>query len=273
MIEGKRHNAPAGTAAKTVRLLNIDVTSVTESGLLDALEKGLVVTPNVDHFVHLQKNQEFYEAYQSAEWIVCDSRIVYFLSKLLPESLPEAIPGSSFLGSFYMYHKNDKECRIFLLGAAEGVAHQAMDQINRKVGREIVIGAHSPSYGFEKNEAECDQIIDIINQSGATVLVIGAGGVKQEIWLARYRHRMPGVKLFMALGATIDFEAGNVSRAPKLLRDIGMEWLYRLMMEPKRMYRRYLINDPVFFLYFAKQLLGIYRNPFERKTGIPQTSK
>ncbi|TNJ36999.1 WecB/TagA/CpsF family glycosyltransferase [Prosthecochloris vibrioformis] len=273
MIEGIRHTSRTGFGTATVRLLNIDVTSITESDLLSTLEEGMLVTPNVDHLVHLQKNSDFYQAYQSAEWIVCDSRIVYFLSKLLPESLPEAIPGSSFLGSFYRYHKNDKECRIFLLGAAEGVAHQAMGQINRKVGREIVIGAHSPSYGFEKNEAECDQIIDIVNQSGATVLVIGAGGVKQEIWLARYRHRMPGVKLFMALGATIDFEAGNVSRAPKLLRDIGMEWLYRLMMEPKRMYRRYLINDPVFFLYFAKQLLGIYRNPFERKTGMPQTSK
>ncbi|WP_449258680.1 WecB/TagA/CpsF family glycosyltransferase [Chlorobium limicola] len=248
---------------KKVRILNIDVASISESDLLQSLESGMLVTPNVDHLVHLQRNRDFYLAYQQAEWVVCDSRIVFFLTKLLPEQLPEAIPGSSFFRSYYMFHKDDAGCRIFLLGAAEGVARKAMGAINGRVGRKIVIGEHSPSYGFEKNEAECAEIIDMVNRSGATVLVVGAGGIKQEIWMARYRHRMPGVRLFMALGATIDFEAGNVRRAPMFVRKIGMEWMFRLLMEPKRMYRRYLVNDPVFFRYFALQLLGRYRNPFE----------
>lgn len=247
---------------KRTTLLNIGIDSITETELLDNLESGMLVTPNIDHLVHLQINRAFYDAYQSAEWVVCDSRIVYFLSKLLSVPLPEAIPGSSFLSSFYMHRKDDADCTIFLLGAAEGVAKKAMENINQKVGRKIVIGAHSPSFGFEKNEAECDAIVERVNRSGATVLVVGAGGVKQEIWLARHRDRMPGVKLFMALGATIDFEAGNVSRAPMAVRKIGMEWFYRLLMEPKRMYRRYLLNDPVFFRYFARQLAGTYSNPF-----------
>jgi exopolysaccharide biosynthesis WecB/TagA/CpsF family protein len=247
---------------RVVHVLNIGITNITESELLKVLDQGMVVTPNVDHLVHLQNNRAFYQAYQSAEWVICDSRIVYFLSKILQEPILEAIPGSSFLKSFYTYHKNDAECRIFLLGAAEGVAVQAMKKINERVGRGIVIGAHSPSYGFEKNDAECEEIVAIINQSGATVLVIGAGGIKQEIWLAKYRHKMSNVKIFLALGATIDFEAGNIKRAPVLIRKIGMEWMYRLLKEPKRMYKRYLIDDPKFFLYFLRQLLGIYRNPF-----------
>jgi len=247
---------------KIVHILNAEVTNITESEFLKVLNQGLVVTPNVDHLIHLQKNRTFYDAYQSAEWVICDSQIVYFLSKLLREPILEAIPGSSFLKSFYTYHKNDAECRIFLLGAAEGVAVQAMNKINERVGRRIVIGAHSPSYGFEKNDAECEEIVAIVNRSGATVLVIGAGGIKQEIWLAKYRHKMPDVKIFLALGATIDFEAGNIRRAPVLIRKIGMEWMYRLLKEPKRMYKRYLIDDPIFFLYFLRQLLGIYRNPF-----------
>ncbi|WP_207387743.1 WecB/TagA/CpsF family glycosyltransferase [Chlorobium sp. N1] len=247
---------------KQSTLLNVRIDSITEAQLLNNLQSGMLVTPNIDHLVHLQKNRAFYDAYQSADWVVCDSRILYFLSKLLSVPLPEAIPGSSFLSSFYMHHKNDADCKIFLLGAAEGVARKAMENINRKVGRTIVIGARSPSFGFEKNEAECDAIVELVNRSGATVLVVGAGGVKQEIWLARYRDRMPGVKLFMALGATIDFEAGNVSRAPKAIRKIGMEWFYRLLMEPKRMYKRYLLNDPVFFRHFARQLAGTYSNPF-----------
>ncbi|WP_292002852.1 WecB/TagA/CpsF family glycosyltransferase [Chlorobium sp.] len=248
---------------KPVRILNINVTNITEHELLASMNSGMLVTPNVDHFVHLQKNEAFYKAYKTAEWVVCDSRIIFFLSKLLPRSLPEAIPGSSFFRSYYTYHKNDAECRIFLLGAAEGVADKAMRLINERVGRQIVIGAHSPSYGFEKNEAECKEIVEMINRSGATVLMVGAGGIKQEIWIAKYRQNMPNVRLFMALGATIDFEAGNVRRAPMFVRKIGMEWLFRLLMEPKRMYRRYLVNDPAFFRYFAMQLLGRYKDPFE----------
>lgn len=254
---------PSTMQLKSVRILNIDVTSITEAELLASLQGGMLVTPNVDHFVHLQSNRDFYLAYQQAEWVVCDSRIVFFITKLFPESLPEAIPGSSFFRSYYTYHQNDPECRIFLLGAKEGVARKAMELINGRVGRTMVIGAHSPSFGFEKNETECTDIVDMVNRSGATVLVVGAGGIKQEIWLAKYRQRMPGVRLFMALGATIDFEAGNVRRAPMFLRKIGMEWMFRLLMEPKRMYRRYLINDPAFFGFIALQLLGLYREPFE----------
>jgi exopolysaccharide biosynthesis WecB/TagA/CpsF family protein len=262
MNKARSHAEAAGHQGKAVTILNIGITRITEAELLRSLDRGMLITPNVDHLVHLQKNREFYQAYQSAEWVICDSRIIYFLSKLLPEPIPEAIPGSSFFRSYYTWHRNDDGCRIFLLGAAEGVASRAMENINKTVGRDIVIGTHSPSYGFEKNAAECEEIVDIVNQSGATVLVVGAGGVKQEIWLSRYRHKMPDVKLFMALGATIDFEAGNVKRAPLTVRKLGMEWLFRLMMEPKRMYKRYLVNDPVFFLHFARQLSGIYRNPF-----------
>jgi exopolysaccharide biosynthesis WecB/TagA/CpsF family protein len=74
---------------------------------------------------------------------------------------------------------------------------------------------------------------------------------------------MPGVKLWMALGATIDFEAGTLQRAPLFYRKIGMEWLYRFFKEPKRLFRRYFVDDTKFFWYFGKQLLGIYKNPFE----------
>lgn len=74
---------------------------------------------------------------------------------------------------------------------------------------------------------------------------------------------MPGVDIWMALGATIDFEAGNVKWAPKWMQKLAMEWFYRFLMEPKRMFRRYFVDDVKFFWYFGRQLLGIYRNPFK----------
>lgn len=245
------------------RILNVDVLSVTQQELLQRLDSGVLVTPNVDHLVKLQKDREFYDVYRKADWVVCDSRILFRASKFLKDPLPEAIPGSSFFTQYYLYHKDDKDCRIFLLGAAEGIADKARGNINRKVGRDIVVGSHSPSYGFEKNPAECEELVRIVNESGANVLLVGVGAPKQEKWIMAYKDRMPGVKLFMALGATIDFEAGTLKRAPVMWQRIGMEWLYRALKEPKRLFKRYFVDDMKFFWYFALQLCGRYRNPFE----------
>lgn len=242
--------------------MNIDILSLTQQELLKRLDKGVLITPNVDHLVKLQNDREFYNVYQQAEWVVCDSKILYLLTKLLKSPLPEAIPGSSFFTSYYMHHKEDTNCRIFLLGAKEGVAKKAMERINKKVGREIVVGAHSPSFGFEKNEDECSKLVEIVNNSGANILLVGVGAPKQEKWIMKYRQQMPDVKLFMALGATIDFEAGTLHRAPLIWQKVGMEWLYRVIKEPKRLFKRYFVDDMQFFYFFAKQLLGIYKNPF-----------
>lgn len=247
---------------KTIKILNSNILSLTQTDLLDQLQRGVLITPNLDHLVKLQHDREFYEVYRQAEWVVCDSKILYMLSKLLKHPLPEAIPGSSFFTAFYMFHKDDQDCRIFLLGAKEGIAQKAMERINEKVGRKIVVGAHSPSFGFEKNERECEALVDIVNKSGANVLLVGVGAPKQEKWIMKYRNQMPDVDLFMALGATIDFEAGTLKRAPRLWQKLGMEWLYRCLKEPRRLFKRYFVDDMQFFYYFAQQLLGIYKNPF-----------
>lgn len=254
---------------KSTQILNISIRSIKQNELLSRLKKGILITPNVDHLVKLQKDKDFYEAYQQAEWIICDSKILYFLSKFLKHPLPEAIPGSSFFTAFYEYHRNNPNCRIFLLGAAEGVAIKAMERINKKVGRNIIVGAHSPSYGFEKKQEECEELIQIVNESGANVLLVGVGAPKQEKWIIKYRDRMPQVDIFMALGATIDFEAGTLKRAPIFWQKIGMEWLYRCLKEPKRLFKRYFIDDMKFFYYFSKQILGYYKNPFQ-KTEIKE---
>lgn len=250
---------------RSIQLLNIHIQSIKQIELLQQLKKGVLITPNVDHLVKLQKDEEFYNVYQQAEWIICDSKILFLLSKLLKNSLPEAIPGSSFFTAFYEYHKNNPNCKIFLLGAAEGVAVKAMERINKKVGRNIIVGAHSPSYGFEKKQEECEKLIQIVNESKANVLLVGVGAPKQEKWIMKYRNSMPGIDIFMALGATIDFEAGTLKRAPIFWQKIGMEWLYRCLKEPKRLFKRYFIDDMQFFYYFGKQLFGCYKNPFKER--------
>ena len=124
------------------------------------------------------------------------------------------------------------------MGAAEGVAKRAQEKINAKVGREMIIESYSPSFGFEKDEVECQRIVTRINESGATVLAIGVGAPKQEKWIAKYRNQLKNVKVFLAIGATIDFEAGEKKRSPQWMSDLGIEWLYRLFSEPGRMWKR-----------------------------------
>ncbi len=245
-----------------VKILNVDIDNISQDELLRNLNKGVLITPNVDQIVKMQTDREFYDIVRKAEWVVCDSKILYLSAKLLRTPLPEAIPGSSFFTAFYEYHKDDESCKIFLLGAMDGVAQMAMEAINAKIGREIVVGAYSPSYGFEKKQDENECIYEMINASGANVVLVGVGCPKQEKWIDAHKHNMPDVDIWMALGATIDFEAGNVKRAPIIWRKLYLEWFYRFLQEPRRLFRRYFIDDMMFFWYFGKQLLGIYKSPY-----------
>lgn len=255
---------------ESIQVLNINVLAISAEKLLLGLDcnlkgegnNGILITPNLDHLVNLQKDEELYHCYQKAEWVVCDSKILFFCSKLLPKSFPKTIPGSSFFQEFYMYHKDDLHCKIFLLGAMDGVALKAQEKINQKVGRQIIVGAYSPSYGFEKNARENEEINKMIMESGANVVLVGVGAPKQEKWIFEQKNKMPNVKIWMALGATIDFEAGVLKRAPKWMQKFGLEWLYRFIKEPKRLWKRY-VKDLKFFRYLFLQLIGKYKNPFE----------
>lgn len=112
-----------------------------------------------------------------------------------------------------------------------------MDHVNEKCGRRMVVGAHSPSFESEKKNEENRELVRMINESGANVVLVGVGAPKQEKWIMRWKDEMPGVKVWMALGATIEFEAGSVKRAPKFFQKFALEWLYRIYCEPKRMLR------------------------------------
>lgn len=245
-----------------VRVLNIFVDNFTREELLRNFTKGFLVTPNADHLMLLQKNRDLFEAYATADYVAVDSQIVYWATRFLGTGVKEKISGSDFFPAYCDYHKNDPETRIFLLGGIPGVAQKALQRINAKAGRSLVVGAHSPSMQFIDDAQECREAIGIINRSGANVLAVGLGAPKQEIWIKRYRDQLPDVHTFMALGATLDFEAGTVKRAPRWISNCGLEWLYRLSQEPRRLWRRYLVRDIGFLALLLRQRLGLYKSPF-----------
>ena len=254
-------------SSRKVRILNIHIDNVSSLRLLKDIKKGgLLITPNVDHLVKLQKDREFYQVYNEAEYIVCDSKILFWTSGFLGNQIKEKISGSDFFPMFYEHYKSDENIKIFLLGGAKGVAEKARKEINKKVGREIIIETCSPSFGFEKNQTECREIIKQINNSEATVLAMGLGSPKQEKWIIKYRSQLSKVKIFLAVGATIDFEAGRIKRCPKCISNLGFEWFYRLLLEPKRLWKRYLWDSLPFFWLILKQKLNFYQ--YQKPIGI-----
>lgn len=260
----RARNTRSSTKVSSVKVLNVSIDNLSMRELLVQLRHGFVLTPNVDHLIRLQHDSEFYHIYTQADYRVCDSQILMYAAWLLGSPLCEKISGSDLFPAFCNYHRKNSDITVFLLGGAPGVAEQARSKVNVRTGREIIVAAHSPSFGFETKEQECLEIIDLINKSEATVLAIGVGAPKQEKWIYKHKHLLTSVKIFLAIGATIDFEAGLVERAPKWVSKIGMEWLFRISKDPKRLWKRYLVDDIPFLWLLLKQILGIYHSPFTK---------
>jgi N-acetylglucosaminyldiphosphoundecaprenol N-acetyl-beta-D-mannosaminyltransferase len=254
-VQGNHIKPPSPELCLTgkVDILGVPIDNLSMDDLLHNLRKGTVFTPNVDHLMNARKHKDFGRAYSVADYKLCDSQILFFASRFLGSPIIEKISGSDLFPAFYEYHKENPDITIFLLGGLGLSSQQAQANINKKINRNIVIDAYSPPFGFDQDEEECLRIVQRINQSGATVLAIGVGAPKQEKWISQYRQYLTSVNIIFAIGATIDFEAGLVPRAPRVVSLMGVEWLYRLMMEPKRLWKRYLINDLPFIWLLLKQ--------------------
>jgi len=240
-----------------VRMLNVWVDNLSMGQLLEQLKEGIVWTLNPDHLFHLQRNSDFYAAYQQADFITADSKYVYWASGWLGRKIQEKVSGSDLVPAFCHHHRENPNIRVFLLGAKPGIAIKAQQRINDREGRNVVIGAHGPSMNFINDPDETGRVIEMINDSGANVLIVGLGAPKQEIWIMRHREFMPNVKIYMGVGAVIDYEADAVKRAPRWMTRNGLEWVYRITTEPRRYWRRYL-RDMEFFWLILKDRLGYY---------------
>lgn len=234
---------------KRIRLGQIYAHQVTFSEALscigDLIEQGrggFVVTPNVDHVVQAEESEALRAAYQSASLSLVDGKPLVWLSHWMGEALPEKISGSDLVEP--LIREASKEgWRVFLLGAAPGVGAKAAEVLQRDNPGLQLAGVHSPPFGFDEDEAECQKVLSMIAEAKADLVLVALGCPKQELWMHRYKDALaPAVVL--GIGATLDFIAGNVQRAPKWMSNAGLEWAYRLAREPRRLAHRYLVRDP-----------------------------
>lgn len=204
-----------------------------------------VVTPNVDHTVMLQGHEGLRTAYQDADMVLPDGYPVIWASRLLGKRLPERVAGSDLVPALFAAADPKRPLRTFLLGAAPGVAERAALHIARTWPGVEVVDTYSPPFGFEKDEVEQGRILSRVRAASPDILVVGLGAPKQELWVHRHRDNLAS-SVVLCVGATIDFLAGEKSRAPRWIQHIYMEWFYRMLGEPKRLFWRYARDAWVF---------------------------
>jgi N-acetylglucosaminyldiphosphoundecaprenol N-acetyl-beta-D-mannosaminyltransferase len=145
--------------------------------------------------------------------------------------------------------------RHFFYGGSPGVAAELATRLTERFVGLAAVGCMSPPFR-ELAEDEVLAIADTINRSGADVVWVGLGTPKQERWAAAMRSRLHA-KVLVTVGAAFDYHTGRLRRAPPLMQRAGLEWAYRLAQQPGRLWRRYLINNPLFVVLAAAELLGL----------------
>ena len=197
-----------------------------------------VVTPNVDHTVMLSESEPLRNVYGGAAMVLADGWPVVTAARLMGRPVPERVAGSDLVPSLLASASEQRTAAVFLLGGMPGVPERAAANILGRWPTVKIVGTYSPPFGFEHDPTENEQIISMINQARPDVLVIGLGAPKQELWIHTHRKRLR-VKVALCVGATIDFLAGEKKRAPVWARALRMEWLHRLLSEPRRLAKRY----------------------------------
>jgi N-acetylglucosaminyldiphosphoundecaprenol N-acetyl-beta-D-mannosaminyltransferase len=194
-----------------------------------------VVTPNVDHVVQLDRCPSFRAAYTDASLVLADGWPIVAASRWLGRPLPERVAGSDLVPALF---SAGQPLRVFLLGAAPGVADRAAQRTAQRWPHIRIVGTHSPPKGFENRPDENSRIVELMDQVQPELLLIGLGAPKQELWVHRHHERL-AVPVALCVGATIDFLAGARRRAPLWIQRLRCEWLFRMASEPRRLAGRY----------------------------------
>jgi len=233
---------------------------LTSAGALEAIERlverqrgGTVVTPNVDHVVIAERNEEFRAAYASADLSLADGMPIVWSSRLLGAPLPEKISGSDLVLPL-MDRAAARSWRVFLLGAGPGVAQAASERLRRERGVDVVgVAAPLVRVGQGESDPEGDAAVEAIRAANPHLVLVAFGAPKQEIWMHRRRDALAPAVL-LGVGASLDFVAGRVRRAPRWVSRAGLEWLWRLAREPRRLARRYLVEGARFAAILWREL-------------------
>lgn len=230
------------------RFLNTYVSNITMNEALDNIEKMIkskkksyVVAVNVDVIMKIEQDEELKKITDEADMVLTDGKPLIWISKLKKTPIKEKISGSDLVPKLCEL-SDRKGYTIFILGGKDGIAKLAKEKLESQYKNIKIVGVYSPKFGFEKDKKELTKINSMINKKKPDLLFVCLGCPKQEKWI--YNHISEyDAKVSICAGATVDFLAGNMKRAPKWMSNCGLEWFYRFLQEPKRLFKRYFIDD------------------------------
>ena len=214
--------------------------------LVSAGAGGAVFTPNVDHVVNSERLPALAEAYARADLCLADGMPLVWASRVLGPVLPERVAGSDLAGPL-LARAAERRWPVFLFGGRAGAAQKAAEALQRNSVE--VVGAEGPLVAADGSVES--EVLERVRTAAPALLLVGLGSPKQELFIDRHRASL-GAAVCFACGAVIDFLAGELPRAPRWMARTGLEWAYRLVREPRRLWRRYLVNDPAFLRIVAR---------------------
>lgn len=206
----------------------------------------MIFAPNVEFIMTAQKDEKFFELLKQSSLSTPDSIGVIIGAKLQNKSFPERIPGQSYFRKVIEL-SNEKGYSIYMLGGKPGIPEKAKENLLKLFPNVNIVGVHH-GY-FDENEEK--EIIKEINELQPNVLFVALGAPRQEKWIEKHRHELK-VDVAAGQGGTYDYEAGKIKRAPQIVQKLGIEWLWRLCRQPKRIVRQIVLPIYLIKVIFAK---------------------
>ena len=229
-------------------LLNTYINNVTMSETIEAIEhmihkdgKSYVVAINVDVVMKIENDPYLKKIVDNADMVLVDGKPLVWISKWYNRPLKAKISGSDLV-PILCEVASKKGYTIFIIGGKDGIAAQAKTRLENRYPNIRIVGTYAPPFGFEKDSNELNHINQMISDAKPDLLITCFGCPKQEKWIYENISKY-NAKVSVCAGATVDFLAGNVKRAPRWMSEHGLEWFYRFLQEPKRMFKRYFVDD------------------------------
>lgn len=237
-----------GINTNRVNFLNTYIDNVTAEEAKNAVDQLIqvegfhyAVTPNSDIVVKMQDDPELKDICENADLILTDGQILVKLSKWLGNPIKERVCMTDFVWDVFDL-AIEKDYKVFLFGGKEDVLRKATDNIKKRVPKLQIVDSYSPPLGFEKDKKQLKGANERIRKSGADILIVFLGCPKQEKFIAANKDQYQ-IPISITMGGCVDFIGGGVKRAPLWMQKAGLEWFFRFLQEPKRMFRRYFIDD------------------------------
>ncbi len=221
----------------------------------DKQGKHYIVTANADHVVRLQKDVDFQQVYAAADMVVADGMPLLWIEESLAAPMKERVTGADLFPAVCR-EAAIRGLRIFFLGGMEDTAQKAAEAMQEEYPGLQVAGYLSPGRGFENDPEEMERIFTQVGEAAPDILMVCFGAPRSEKFIYHHLEKL-SFHVALPFGAGIDFAAGKVKRAPEWMQKTGMEWLYRFLQEPGRLFKRYFIEDIQIFYLALKYRISI----------------